>query len=240
MHDRSVALLAHPLEQRPHPAVAYTHPLRRFPLGDAPRLGTLQPIQFISFLLAHRDSFHPSALRLSRGTFYLAQSGTSHLAATRDPHNPPDAQRKHYNSRRPLSSRRGRMIPMKPSPDDVTELLIAWEHGDQAALDRLMPLVYEELRRRARQYMNARGPGHTLQTTALIHEAFLKLVNQAPQALGKSDALHSSCRAGHAPDSDRSCARTRVRQAGRPGAVDVVGRWCRHLGRARLRTGGAR
>jgi RNA polymerase sigma-70 factor (ECF subfamily) len=70
------------------------------------------------------------------------------------------------------------MIPMKPSPDDVTELLIAWEHGDQAALDRLMPLVYEELRRRARQYMNAQGPGHTLQTTALIHEAFLKLVNQ--------------------------------------------------------------
>jgi RNA polymerase sigma factor (TIGR02999 family) len=67
---------------------------------------------------------------------------------------------------------------MMPSLHDVTELLIAWEHGDQAALDRLMPLVYEELRRRARRYMNAQMPGHTLQTTALIHEAFLKMVNQ--------------------------------------------------------------
>jgi hypothetical protein len=41
------------------------------------------------------------------------------------------------------------MIPMTPLPDDVTELLVAWEHGDQAALDKLMPLVYEELRRQS-------------------------------------------------------------------------------------------
>jgi hypothetical protein len=51
-------------------------------LSDPARFNLLQPIQVISFLLAHRDSFHPSALRLSRGTFYLAQTGTSHLAAT--------------------------------------------------------------------------------------------------------------------------------------------------------------
>jgi RNA polymerase sigma-70 factor, ECF subfamily len=67
---------------------------------------------------------------------------------------------------------------MTPSQDDVTQLLIAWSNGDRAALDKLMPLVYEELRRRARQYMSRQQPGHTLQTTALIHEAFLKLVNQ--------------------------------------------------------------
>lgn len=68
---------------------------------------------------------------------------------------------------------------MTPSQDDVTELLIAWSNGDRAALDKLMPLVYDELRRRARQYMSAQAPNHTLQTTALIHEAFLKLVHQA-------------------------------------------------------------
>jgi RNA polymerase sigma-70 factor, ECF subfamily len=67
---------------------------------------------------------------------------------------------------------------MTPSQDDVTQLLIAWSNGDRAALDKLMPLVYEELRRRARQYMSRQQPDHTLQTTALIHEAFLKLVNQ--------------------------------------------------------------
>ena len=57
----------------------------RKPTASGPRtLGSLQPLQLVSFLLAHRDSFHPSALRLSRGTFYLAQLGTFHLAATPD------------------------------------------------------------------------------------------------------------------------------------------------------------
>jgi len=67
---------------------------------------------------------------------------------------------------------------MVPSQDDVTQLLIAWSDGDRAALDKLMPLVYDELRHKARQYMIGQQPGHTLQTTALIHEAFLKLVKQ--------------------------------------------------------------
>jgi RNA polymerase sigma-70 factor, ECF subfamily len=65
---------------------------------------------------------------------------------------------------------------MAPSQDQVTQLLDAWSNGDQTALDKLMPLVYEELRRKARYFMRAQAPGHTLQTTALIHEAFLKLV----------------------------------------------------------------
>jgi RNA polymerase sigma factor (TIGR02999 family) len=67
---------------------------------------------------------------------------------------------------------------MTSSPNEVTELLVAWSNGEQAALDRLMPLVYDELRRIARRYMSHQPPGHTLQTTALIHEAFLKLVSQ--------------------------------------------------------------
>ena len=68
---------------------------------------------------------------------------------------------------------------MTPSgPPEVTELLVAWGHGDQAALDKLVPLIYSELHRLARHYMQQQGPGHTLQTTALVNEAYLRLVKQ--------------------------------------------------------------
>ena len=59
-------------------------------------------------------------------------------------------------------------------------MLLAWRGGDQDALDHLVPLVYAELRRLAHSYMRGERPGHSLQTTALIHEAFLRLVD-APQ-----------------------------------------------------------
>ena len=61
---------------------------------------------------------------------------------------------------------------------DVTELLQAWSGGDRNALDRLMPLVYQELRRRATAYLRGERSGHTLQPTALVHEAYLRLVDQ--------------------------------------------------------------
>ena len=60
----------------------------------------------------------------------------------------------------------------------VTELLDAWSRGDKEALDKLMPLVYEELRRLARQHMRRERAGHTLQTTALVNEAYLRLADQ--------------------------------------------------------------
>lgn len=63
-------------------------------------------------------------------------------------------------------------------PGEVTELLLAWSQGDGRALDRLVPLVYDELRRLARHHMRCERPGHALQTTALVHEAYLRLVNQ--------------------------------------------------------------
>ncbi|MEO8435366.1 MAG: sigma-70 family RNA polymerase sigma factor [Pyrinomonadaceae bacterium] len=63
-------------------------------------------------------------------------------------------------------------------PHEVTQLLVAWSNGDKAALDRLMPLVYTELRRLAHHYMSRERPGHTLQTTALVNEAYLRLVDQ--------------------------------------------------------------
>jgi RNA polymerase sigma factor (TIGR02999 family) len=67
---------------------------------------------------------------------------------------------------------------MTPSPQDVTELLLDWSNGNQAALDKLMPLVYQELHRLAHQYMARERPEHTLQTSALLNEAYLRLVDQ--------------------------------------------------------------
>jgi RNA polymerase sigma factor (TIGR02999 family) len=60
----------------------------------------------------------------------------------------------------------------------VTDLLVAWSNGDKLAYDRLVPLVHDELHRLAHRYMSGERPGHTLQTTALVDEAYLRLVDQ--------------------------------------------------------------
>ena len=62
--------------------------------------------------------------------------------------------------------------------EQITQLLIDWSKGDEFALEQLMPLVYDELRRMARRYMRRQPSGHTFQTTELIHEAYLKLAKQ--------------------------------------------------------------
>jgi RNA polymerase sigma factor (TIGR02999 family) len=67
---------------------------------------------------------------------------------------------------------------MPKSPANVTELLHAWSDGDKTALDQLLPLVYDELRRQAARYLRRELAGHTLQTTALVNEAYLRLVDQ--------------------------------------------------------------
>lgn len=61
---------------------------------------------------------------------------------------------------------------------DVTGLLLKWQQGDSAALDQLTPLVYDELRRIAHRYMRQERDGHTLQTTALVNEAYVRLVGK--------------------------------------------------------------
>ncbi len=66
---------------------------------------------------------------------------------------------------------------MTPSTKSITDLLIEWRDGDETALNDLMPLVYEEMRRLARHYMRRERPGHTLQTAALVNEAYLRLVD---------------------------------------------------------------
>ena len=67
---------------------------------------------------------------------------------------------------------------MHEAPQNVTQLLLGWGQGDKEALDRLVPIVYDELRRQAARYLRRERVGHTLQTTALIHEAYLRLVDQ--------------------------------------------------------------
>ena len=64
------------------------------------------------------------------------------------------------------------------SPHRVTQLLVEWSHGDDSALGELTPLVYEELRRLAHHFMEGQRPDHTLQTTALVDEAYLRLADQ--------------------------------------------------------------
>ena len=66
---------------------------------------------------------------------------------------------------------------MEPPAIQITQLLQSWSHGDEAAIDKLMPLVYDELHRMARRYMSNEKPDHTLQTTALVNEAYLRLVD---------------------------------------------------------------
>jgi RNA polymerase sigma factor (TIGR02999 family) len=73
---------------------------------------------------------------------------------------------------------------------DVTQILSAMERGDTQAAEQLLPLVYEELRRLAAAKLAGEAPGHTLQPTALVHEAYLRLVPAKPQAAGFANRGH--------------------------------------------------
>jgi RNA polymerase sigma factor (TIGR02999 family) len=65
-----------------------------------------------------------------------------------------------------------------PAPGEVTRLLLAWRNGDPKALERLIPLVYDELHRMAERYLRRERPGHTLQPSAIVNEAYLKLLGR--------------------------------------------------------------
>jgi RNA polymerase sigma factor (TIGR02999 family) len=69
-------------------------------------------------------------------------------------------------------------LSKRPKQHEITQLLAEWSDGNQSALDELYPLVYDELHRLARRYMSREREGHTLQTTALINEAYVRLVDQ--------------------------------------------------------------
>jgi RNA polymerase sigma factor, sigma-70 family/RNA polymerase sigma factor, TIGR02999 family len=81
-------------------------------------------------------------------------------------------------------------------PREVTRLLADWSHGDRAALEKLTPLVYEELRRLAHHYMEGQRRNHTLQTTALVNEAYLRLADQRrPNLTNRSHFLAVAAKA---------------------------------------------
>ena len=83
-----------------------------------------------------------------------------------------------------------------PASPEVTRLLAAWGEGDRAALEQVTRLVYEELRRLAHRYMEGQRPDHTLQTTALVHEAYLRLVSQDnPHFAGRTHFLAVAAKA---------------------------------------------
>lgn len=86
-------------------------------------------------------------------------------------------------------------IPGSTPAGEVTRLLEAAEAGDSDALDRLLPLVYEDLRRVAHRQLDREGGGHTLQTTALIHEAYLKLAGGSVSATSRAHFLAIAARA---------------------------------------------
>ena len=106
---------------------------------------------------------------------------------------------------------------MTVPPQEVTQLLAAWRDGDQQALDKLMPLVYDELRRIASRYMKREHPGHTLQTTALVNEAYLRMVGQ--QNVNWQNRAHFFGVAASVMRHllvDRARANGRVRRGGNP------------------------
>ena len=76
---------------------------------------------------------------------------------------------------------------MSPDRQDVTVLLQQWRGGDHEALDQLMPIVYNELRRLAARCLQSERPGHTLRATALVHEAYLRLMDAD---IGWQDRAH--------------------------------------------------
>jgi RNA polymerase sigma factor (TIGR02999 family) len=83
------------------------------------------------------------------------------------------------HARNKQTSIRSEVVMPTPPTKDVTRLLMNWSNGDSAALDELLPVVYDELRQQAERYLRREQPGHTLQATALVNEAFLRLIDQS-------------------------------------------------------------
>jgi len=96
----------------------------------------------------------------------------------------------------------------------VTRLLLEWHHGQPQALDQVFPLVYEELRRLAAGHMRGERPGHTLQATALVHEAFARLVGTEVTARSRVQFLALASRAMRHVLVDHARARQRVKRGG--------------------------
>jgi len=108
------------------------------------------------------------------------------------------------------------------APHEVTQLLADWSQGDQAAFDRLTPLVYEELRRLAHHYMEKQSPGHTLQTTALANEAYLRLAEQSrPSFTNRSHFFAVAAKAMRQILVNHANAQRRQKRGGGAGKIEL-------------------
>jgi RNA polymerase sigma factor (TIGR02999 family) len=111
---------------------------------------------------------------------------------------------------------------MRPHSCDVTALLQAWGRGERAALDELLPLVYGELRRQAARHLRAQAAGHTLQPTALVHEVYLRLVDQPTvEWQGRAHFFGVAARAMRSILVDHARARHAAKRGGRARAVTL-------------------
>ena len=108
------------------------------------------------------------------------------------------------------------------STQSVTDLLQAWDSGSQTALDELLPLVYDDLRRQARRHMRAQPVGHTLQTTALVHEAYLRLVGQTSvEWKGRAHFFGVAAKAMRSILVDHARARGAAKRGGSASAITL-------------------
>src|SRR6266545_3057262 len=108
------------------------------------------------------------------------------------------------------------------NPQEVTQLLVNWSHGDRAALEKLTPLVYDELRRLAHHYMEGQRPDHTLQTTALVNEAYLRLSDQRrPNFTNRSHFLAVAAKAMRQILVDHAKASQRQKRGGSASRIEL-------------------
>ena len=101
-----------------------------------------------------------------------------------------------------------------PDRSEITRLLEDWSHGDRAALDQLWPLVYPELHRLARNYMRRERPDHTLQTTALVHEAYMRLVGQPARSESRAHFFAAAAQVMRHILVDHARGRQRAKRGG--------------------------
>src|SRR5437762_1585769 len=106
------------------------------------------------------------------------------------------------------------MIMAMPVSENVTQLLLAWGQGDEAARDKLIPLVYDSLRRIARHHLRGERANHTLETTALINEAYLKLVEQSVPWQSRAHFFGIAARLMRELLVDHARARQRLKRGG--------------------------
>jgi RNA polymerase sigma-70 factor (ECF subfamily) len=111
---------------------------------------------------------------------------------------------------------------MTPSPESITQLLIEWRDGDEKALDRLMPLVYDELNRLAHRYLRRERPDHSFQTNDLVNEAYLRLVDHKGMRWQNRAHFYAVCaQAMRRILVDRARARSSIKRGGGLQLVDL-------------------